>query len=387
MSNFGEIESLMKTGRATYLGVGPMSKNCVDAAIEISDELNKPVMLIASRRQIDMADLGGGYVNSWSTEQFTAYVRSKSKKNKMILARDHGGPYQSELEKDMTYPAAMESAKRSYAQDIRYGFDIIHLDPCKRLPADHKQALAKYQSMTEELLGFCNEVAELADKNIEFEVGTDDGAFDDVTPDEFRSFLNDISRFCQQQKIKIPRFVVVPTGTQVLETRNVGTLEQDLAGGLEKIKTGRLGSLTSIAKEYGMFVKEHSADYLNDITLAKHPELGINCANVAPEFGVIETRCFMGLLNKYGQERLSSRFVDLAFDSNKWVKWMIPNTDATKVDRSVIAGHYVFGSLDFLELKKELSADAKISMDEIDETLKTAVKGGILRYMTRFGLA
>ena len=45
---------------ATLLGVGPMSLNCVDSVIEISNHERIPLMLIASRRQIDSEDFGGG---------------------------------------------------------------------------------------------------------------------------------------------------------------------------------------------------------------------------------------------------------------------------------------------------------------------------------------
>ena len=67
--------------RKTLLGVGPMSINCVEAAAEISIDLNAPIMLIASRRQIDSKDFGGGYVNNWTTEEFSKYVKKKIKKN------------------------------------------------------------------------------------------------------------------------------------------------------------------------------------------------------------------------------------------------------------------------------------------------------------------
>ena len=43
--------------RCTLLGVGPMSLNCIDASIEIANDYSIPLFLIASRRQIDSADL------------------------------------------------------------------------------------------------------------------------------------------------------------------------------------------------------------------------------------------------------------------------------------------------------------------------------------------
>ncbi len=85
--------------RCTLLGVGPMSKICVDAAIELSNENRIPLILIASRRQIDSEELGGGYVNNWTTQQFADYVLDKDKAGRVILARDHGGPWQNEKEK------------------------------------------------------------------------------------------------------------------------------------------------------------------------------------------------------------------------------------------------------------------------------------------------
>jgi len=87
-----KLETFLQKKRCTLLGVGPMSINCVDAAIELSNENDVPIILIASRRQIDSEEFGGGYVNNWTTEQFARYVTEHDKKGKILLARDHGGP-------------------------------------------------------------------------------------------------------------------------------------------------------------------------------------------------------------------------------------------------------------------------------------------------------
>ena len=89
-----------------------MSKNCIDASIELSDKYLLPLMLIASRRQIDFQKIGGGYVENWSTYQFSKYVQ-KNQKKQIILCRDHGGPWQNnlEIEKNYNIKQAMESAK------------------------------------------------------------------------------------------------------------------------------------------------------------------------------------------------------------------------------------------------------------------------------------
>ena len=46
-----KLKSLVKQ-KKTLLGVGPMSLNCVDASIELSNKFNVPIILIASRRQM-----------------------------------------------------------------------------------------------------------------------------------------------------------------------------------------------------------------------------------------------------------------------------------------------------------------------------------------------
>ena len=59
------------------LGVGPMSLNCVNATVELGNDYSIPLMIIASRRQIDSEDFNGGYVNNWTTSKFADHVRKK----------------------------------------------------------------------------------------------------------------------------------------------------------------------------------------------------------------------------------------------------------------------------------------------------------------------
>ena len=92
-----KVENLIKPNK-TLLGVGPMSLNCVKAASEVSNKFKFPLMLIASRRQIDSAENGGGYVNNWNTKEYSNFVKSLDKKKQIILARDHGGPWQNNIE-------------------------------------------------------------------------------------------------------------------------------------------------------------------------------------------------------------------------------------------------------------------------------------------------
>jgi tagatose-1,6-bisphosphate aldolase non-catalytic subunit AgaZ/GatZ len=125
------LTHLLKKRRCTLLGVGPMSVNCVDAAIELAGEHEVPISLIASRRQIDAEEFAGGYVNNCTTADFAKYVFDHDWRGKILLARDHDGPWQnsSEVVARLSLRRAMESAKLSFLRDMEAGFQVLHTDP------------------------------------------------------------------------------------------------------------------------------------------------------------------------------------------------------------------------------------------------------------------
>ena len=186
--------------RKTLLGIGPMSLNIVDSSIELANQYNLPLMLIASRRQIDSANFGGGYVNNWCTEKFANYVKKKEKKN-IILCRDHGGPWQNNLEitKKYNLRQAMKSAKESYLEDIKNDFKIIHIDASINLKSNNKinDALER----TYELYEFCYSQAKKLKKDILIEVGTEEQTGTTNTFEEIEFFLNKLVTFCEIKKI------------------------------------------------------------------------------------------------------------------------------------------------------------------------------------------
>src|SRR4030042_5615932 len=126
-----KLKTFMSRRRFTLLCIGPRSVNCIDAAIELANEYDVPLILTASRRQIDSERFFGGYVNGWTTRTFANYVIDRDRKGKIILARDHGGPWQNDIEQKehMSLRRAMESAKASFLSDIESGFQIIHIHP------------------------------------------------------------------------------------------------------------------------------------------------------------------------------------------------------------------------------------------------------------------
>ena len=48
-------------------------------------------------------------------------------------------------------------------------------------------------------------------------------------------------------------------------------------------------AMSKIAKENGIFLKEHNCDYLNLEQIQLRRQYGINAINIAPEFGVIQS--------------------------------------------------------------------------------------------------
>lgn len=378
--------SLINKRRCTLLGVGPMSVNCVDATIELANEYEVPIIMIASRRQIDSEEFGGGYVNNWTTDNFARYVIEKDKKGKILLARDHGGPWQNNAEKKQQFGLrkAMDSAKLSFGADIAAGFQILHIDPSVDIHStpDVDEILNRIFDLYE----YCWFEAQQNKREIIFEIGTEEQSGSTNTQEELDYTLNAIRKFCVNNKVPEPTFVVVQCGTKVMEMRNVGSFDSPIRVANEIPAEIQLPKMIEICNRYGILMKEHNTDYLSDEGLQWHPRLGIHAANVAPEFGVAETKALINLLESNGMSNLAERFLEIAYNSNKWDKWMLNNSLATDRDKSIIAGHYVFSSPEVKELKLKASKKLAQKGIGIEEYLKSQVKKSILRYLYNFRL-
>ena len=363
-----------------------MSVNCVDAAIELAHEHEVPILVIASRRQIDAENFGGGYVNNWTTKDFARYVTDRDKKNKILLARDHGGPWQSNKEKDanLNLKCAMESAKDSYRADLEAGFQILHIDPS--VDIHNRPDVDEVLDRIFELYEFCWSQAQKMQQEVIFEIGTEEQSGSTNSQEELDYTLNAVQKFCIKNKLPQPSFVVIQCGTRVMETRNIGSFDSPVRVANEIPAEIQLPKMIEICNRYGILMKEHNTDYLSNEALQWHPRLGIHAANVAPEFGVIESRALIEILETNNLTMLSERFMQLAFDSNKWHKWMLPNTKAVDRDRSIIAGHYIFSTAECLALKMEAGRILASKGIDLERYLRQQVKQGILRYLRNFRL-
>ena len=382
-----KITDFLKNHRCTLLGVGPMSLNCVNATVELGNQYSVPLMIIASRRQIDSEDFNGGYVNNWTTSEFADHVKKKDKSSDIILARDHGGPWQNDLEnlKKMNLKEAMDSAKVSYKADIDAGFQVLHIDPS--IDIHGTPTTNQLLDRLFELYEYCWSYAQKKGQEVIFEVGTEEQSETNNTLEELDYNLSAIKKFCDKNNFPLPTFVVVQTGTKVMETRNVGSFDSPLRIEGELPAEIQVPKMIEICQQHNIFMKEHNTDYLSDVALSWHPRLGIHSANVAPEFGVAETRAFIKLMEENNFKSFATKFLELSYNSRKWEKWIIPNSSINDREKSIIAGHYIFSKEEFIDLKKEVSQNLKNKIGiELDVYLKDQVKKSIFRYLCNFRL-
>jgi hypothetical protein len=366
----------------TLLGIGPMSRACVEAALEVGNTRDVPLMLIASRRQIDAAALGGGYVENWSTEELAEFVHRRDKRGHIFLSRDHGGPWQGNAESltDMSLHDAMERAKISYEADITSGFSVIHVDPSLGAAAVSRSDILWRVA---ELYEFCWSVARRAGRDIVFEIGTEEQMSTSGSLDELDEMLVQVRDFCTRGGLPLPVFVVAQTGTKVVERRNVGSMASPYR------VDGELPAEIHVIRllgRHGVHLKQHNTDFLSDDVLSWIPRLGVHSANVAPEFGQIETLSIIDTCRAHGHRDLADRFLGIAHESGKWKKWMLPDSRMTDFDRGVIAGHYVYATPAGREVIASMEAGLARRGIDLAERRRAAVRAGIERYLTNFRL-
>ena len=120
----------------------------------------------------------------------------------------------------------MESAKESYKADIDSNFQILHIDPS--IDIHSKPSNEEVLDRLFELYEYCWNYAQTNRKDIIFEIGTEEQSGSTNTKEELEYTLNKVNYFCTKNNLPRPTFVVVQTGTRVMETRNVGSFDTPL---------------------------------------------------------------------------------------------------------------------------------------------------------------
>ena len=140
----------------------------------------------------------------------------------------------------------MDSAKKSYKADIDAGFQLLHLDPS--IDIFKKATVDDILERIFELMEYCWSYAQKSGKKIFFEVGTEEQSGGTNTQEELDYSLNAIKNYCGKNKLPFPTFVVMQTGTRVLETRNVVSFDSPLRVANEMPAEIQIPKMIEIAK-------------------------------------------------------------------------------------------------------------------------------------------
>ena len=291
--------------------IGPMSKNVVDAVIEFTEETDNKIGFIPSRRQVEY---NGGYVNNWTTEEFSDYVDGR-----VPIERDHGGAGQGYKDDD---------GYKSFRYDCE-NFDIIHIDPWKAYP--------NFDDGLKETLATINYIHNM-NPNTLFEVGTEE-AIRKFTPDELDKLLEELSHFEFFDNIK---YAVVQSGVGLDLGKRVNTGNFDL---------GRLKDFIRVCKRWGKLSKEHNGDYLTSEDVKVRFDVGLDSLNIVPEFGQLETLCYLEHMGDDIED-----YYKICYDSKRWEKWVDDDfvPEDNKEELIKICGHYVLSDKKFLEIKPNI---------------------------------
>ena len=135
---------------------------------------------------------------------------------------------------------------------------------------------------------------------------------------------------------------------------NTGTFDPD-----------RLEKMVSICKKFGKKSKEHNGDYLSNKEYKDRFDLGLDSINIAPEFGQLETLCY---LDEMGDD--IEEYYQICYDSKRWEKWVdndfVPEDNKKELIK--ICGHYVFSDKKFIEIKPEIDTKIKkVIKDKLGE--------------------
>lgn len=309
--------------------IGPMSKNVVDAITDFCNETGNDIALIPSRRQVEW---NGGYVNNWTTEEFSKYTL-------LLKQRDHSGPGQGIVDDD-----GYESLK----YDCQY-LDLIHIDPWKKYSvfADGLKATIK-------MIEYCYQL----NPKIQYEVATEE-AIRRFEPYELADLMHQLNSRLSPEVYNQIKYLVIQSGTSLKGTNQTGTYDSE-----------RLKDMISVCKQFKILSKEHNGDYIPVSVIKEKFSLGLDAINIAPEFGLIETQTY---LNEIKDSKTLDRFWQICYDSKKWVKWVNQSFDpyVNKIDLIKICGHYVLSYPEFINEIKE-------QFDDIDSRIKNNIKNKLI---------
>ncbi len=389
------------SGEATLLGICPMSESIVEAALrEAAAEDGFVPMFIATPRQVD-ADRG---YTGWSQSELVAFVEETADDvgydGPTILARDHGGPYQSTRDRgDPNVPleVAMEYAMELFEEDVESGFDLLHVDATEDATIDGVLDLEEIVRRTTDLLV---EIETFRSEGeyppVYYEVGTEEIAGGMTESDDFEAFIELLRESLEERGYGAVMdrilFVVGQVGT---------TMQIDMQNQFDPAKTREL---VEIVSAHDCYLKVHYTDWLDDAELERFPELGIGAANVGPEFAaaIVEAHEELESIEREvvdDAESLSNFnevLQDAAVRDAPWKKFAPTGLEADDLtdfadqnsrNIAVCVGRYVLNDDAVADARRTLyeNLEAADAVDDPDAFVVQSVRETIHRYAVAFG--
>jgi hypothetical protein len=212
----------------------------------------------------------------------------------------------------------MEYDLYSMKVDAINSIDVIHIDPWK-----------KFQSYDQGLRETLNNIfyVNAINEDTLFEVGTEE-AIRSFSSGEFFRFLKDL-KYNLGHVFNNIEYAVIQSGTKLLGTKNVGSFDEN-----------RLKEMTDICKMFDISSKEHNGDYLSDAGIKFRFDNGLNAINIAPEFGVIETKILLENMN----DKQFFEVYHICLEGRNWEKWLNYgfgfDYESRKKEIIEVCGHY-----------------------------------------------
>lgn len=301
------------------LGLGPMSKDIVDVIAEYATEEEYPLMIIASRNQVDF---DGGYV--CSTAELAEQIKDY-RGEYLLLCRDHCGPYFADSDRGLSVEDAIVRCKKTIAADIAAGFDLIHIDVSR---------------ITENQLDYAKELIDYTlslNPNIKLEFGSEDNTGIDVASSLAR--LEPQLEFLQQYRANVVFFVT-----------QTGSLTKNSQAGLFDIERNK--QVGEQIRAAGFLFKEHNADYFSLLDIEQRRLAGIDSINIAPQLGKLQT----DTLKEFAPIDLWEKFSNYVYAQNYWQRWVAPGVTDQNIAVSV-SGHYCFNSQAYHDIINTIDHD------------------------------
>lgn len=331
------ILSKLKERKATLICISPISKYVVYASISALKKVRAPIIYIASLNQVDV---DGGYTG-WTPEEFKAYVFKAAKdlgvssEIPIILQLDHGGPWLKDkhIALNYSYHEAVDSFLKSLEAFIKAGFSIIHIDATIDIErSDQFAELETAANRTADLISYAEEFARQYNKYVEYEIGSDRWSY--KPPEVLEIFVKKVLSELRRRSIEESKVVFMATdiGTEVRPGNRANPYT--------------VKAFSSLALNYGLYLKVHSGDYLENPEIL--PENNVGGINIGPVYAHIKYSAVKNLLfEKLSKEtalKLLSELNNLIVSGDKLAKYVSEDVNKVEEYKIGLASRYIWST-------------------------------------------